>query len=40
MPRHRYMAAGALTASVKAELVFREATEWPAFAHRLLRCAR
>jgi hypothetical protein len=40
MPRHRYMVAGTLTASIKAELVFREATEWPAFAHRVLRCAR
>jgi hypothetical protein len=34
MPRQRYMAAGTLTASIKAELVFREAAEWPALAHR------
>ena len=40
MPRHRYMAAETLTASIKAELVFREAAEWPALAHRALRCAR
>ena len=34
MPHHRYLAAGTLTASMRAELVFREAAEWPALAHR------